>query len=254
MLAAVAVAGLVGFGARMALYPSGHLAVEGDQVVYRVRNGVRLAGRGRVNSYVAKWPAFPTDSGFHQQVARDLEERARSDGGEFATLDRAELWESMWESSAVGRHECEVTCGTALIADRFVSLVCTNSAYTGGAHGNTHYVVWNYGEQAGQAVPVELADLFDPQADWPQRLSELCLGDLRRQQASNVLNGLITNVPPDALESFAVMPEGLQFYFAPYAVGCYAEGSYTVNVPWHLIRVVVPTNSVVAPWAHRQES
>jgi hypothetical protein len=51
-----------------------------------------------------------------------------------------------------------------------------------------------------------------------------------------VIDGSVTNFSAEELSSFAVSPAGIQIHFAPYAVGCYAEGSFVVHAPWHLLR------------------
>ena len=45
------------------------------------------------------------------------------------------------------------------------------------------------------------------------------------------------------LTSFTLSPAGLRFYFSPYHVGSYAEGVYTVGVPYAVISDCIPNDS-----------
>ncbi len=56
------------------------------------------------------------------------------------------------------------------------------------------------------------------------------------------MNGLIQLSKSD-LTSFTLSPAGLRFYFSPYHVGSYAEGIYTVGVPYSAIRDCIPDDS-----------
>ncbi len=47
----------------------------------------------------------------------------------------------------------------------------------------------------------------------------------------------------DDLTSFTLSPPGIRFYFSPYHVGSYADGVFTVGVPYDVIRDCIPETS-----------
>jgi hypothetical protein len=47
----------------------------------------------------------------------------------------------------------------------------------------------------------------------------------------------------DDLTSFTLSPAGMRFYFSPYHVGTYADGVFTVGVPYYVIRDCIPEDS-----------
>ncbi len=60
--------------------------------------------------------------------------------------------------------------------------------------------------------------------------------------AAENMNG-VTPLSTSDLTSFTLSPAGLRFYFSPYHVGSYAEGIYTVGVPYSVIRECIPDDS-----------
>ena len=56
-------------------------------------------------------------------------------------------------------------------------------------------------------------------------------------------------LPPlsdEDLSLFSLTPQGLQFVFPPYAMGSYAEGTYTVLVPYDVARAWAPADGLIA--------
>ena len=82
----------------------------------------------------------------------------------------------------------------------------------------------------------DLKDLFLPESDWGRRLSDACLTELRKQEASSVVNGTIAGFKTEELGRFTVSATGVRLHFSPYHVGSYAEGAFTVQVPWTALK------------------
>ena len=147
----------------------------------------------------------------------------------------------------------------AYVTPNAVSLVQSYWEFTGGVHGNGGYDGKCFVEDQGSVRRLKLEDLFDPNSDWKKRLVKHCVSGLRCQEVSFITDELVQNpesatTSPDSfcdlkqfstddLTSFTLSPAGLRFYFSPYHVGSYADGVFTVGVPYYVIRDCIPAES-----------
>ena len=99
----------------------------------------------------------------------------------------------------------------------------------GGAHPNFAYRTKTF--WAGNELRLE--DLFKPDSGWLVELRRLALIQLFKAGASSIVEG--GTVTESELEFWSLSEGALQFSFAPYAMGCYAEGSYFVEIPFDRI-------------------
>jgi hypothetical protein len=113
-----------------------------------------------------------------------------------------------------------------------VSLALDHFTYSGGAHGMNWTDGLNVRVDGESVSEITLDDCFRPGADYLPALGPLVLTSLKEQEASWVVNGEVTSLEKDGLGSFALGGNGITFFFAPYAMGSYAEGAYEVTVPW----------------------
>lgn len=119
----------------------------------------------------------------------------------------------------------------AWYSDRFLSMRFDVYSYSGGAHGMTWPVCLNVRPSGGDgARRIGLADLFASGVDYAEVLSPILLEDLRKQEAAFVVDGMVDALAASDLSEFTVNPAGITFYFAPYAVGPYAQGGFTSEV------------------------
>lgn len=116
-------------------------------------------------------------------------------------------------------------------APGLLSSLVTVSDYTGGAHPTLNYWSYNLALTGTRLRPFDLGDLFTEDSGWLQILGGLVLADLRDQGADWVLNDTVTEVTEADLQVFVIGPVGLQFVLAPYQVGPWSSGSFTVLVP-----------------------
>lgn len=117
------------------------------------------------------------------------------------------------------------------VAPGLLSSLVTVSDYKGGAHPELDYWAYNLVLTGTRMRPFFLADLFLPASDWREQVSDLVLAALREQQADWVLNGTVTELTEDDLQVFLLSPAGVQFILAPYQVGPWVAGTFTVRIP-----------------------
>jgi DNA-binding transcriptional regulator YbjK len=118
------------------------------------------------------------------------------------------------------------------VSDGLISALVCDYKYAGGAHGMTSFSARNFWLEGGKIKEVELKDFFKPGSAYLKRLSDYAIEDLRRQKASNVVGGTVTMVNADDMQRACITAGGVSLTFGAYEFGCYAEGSFTVLVPW----------------------
>ncbi len=115
--------------------------------------------------------------------------------------------------------------------ERLVSLICGFSDYSGGAHGYYYNFGAAFDVQTGEQLA--LTDLCTDIG----RLASIIAADLYAEDAARFTSGedaLRQTILESYLESadsscWAVMPEGIMFYFPPYGISFYAAGQpYTM--------------------------
>lgn len=110
------------------------------------------------------------------------------------------------------------------------SVLClleTRYIYTGGAHPNTDYRSLTFRRVGEHAVRVTLPNLFRDGAPYRRVLLSEVTRKLRARRAAWIVDGSVTLKERD-LGVFTLTTRGLEFVFAPYAVGPYAQGAVTV--------------------------
>jgi hypothetical protein len=130
------------------------------------------------------------------------------------------------------------------VSGSLISILLSRYEYTGGAHPNSYVSALNYKTTSTGFVNFDLRDLFEKGFNYIDVLSDLCIADLKKQGASFVVEGSVDAISED-LFTFSITPKALQFHFAPYIVGCYAEGMYTVSLPYAQIQHIVDTEGVL---------
>ncbi|MCC6694531.1 MAG: DUF3298 and DUF4163 domain-containing protein, partial [Candidatus Hydrogenedentes bacterium] len=119
------------------------------------------------------------------------------------------------------------------------SILFYTYTYAGGAHGMTTYDCLNVDLSGEAPRSLGLEDLLVSPEIGLAKLSELCLADLKKQEASWVVDGTLASLGKDELAVITISPRGLTFYFEPYAVGSYAEGPYEVTLGFDVVSDVL---------------
>jgi hypothetical protein len=112
-----------------------------------------------------------------------------------------------------------------------LSLLGESSCYSGGAHCNYEFQTLNFWRREGGVEKLRLGRLFRPGSPWREALSKRVIAGLRKAGASAVVDGVVTRLSEDDLSNWTLSDRALEVRFAPYAMGCFAEGSFVVEVP-----------------------
>ncbi len=128
-----------------------------------------------------------------------------------------------------------------------ISMVNEAYRYTGGAHGMTYYTTMNWVVGKNGATEFTIDQMFKKGTEWRKTISDYVIRDLRARGASSVVSGEVRDVSVESMNRFTVSPAGIDLIFGPYEMGCYAEGTWTVLVPWSACKGLIdPTGPVAA--------
>lgn len=197
--------------------------------------------------FIANYPVFLSQSPAIQEAGRLVHREVATAYKEFVQDAKA----TDMPADRKAMFELQDDCRVQYYSDSLISTLGTRFSYTGGAHPNTNHYSLNYLLKDGKAAPVRLADLFLPGAAWEKHLSDLIMADLRHKKAGWVLEGQIKAFAPKDLEVFTLTPRRITFVFSPYAVSCYADGTFTVVVPFKSLEGLIdpagPLKPLLAP-------
>lgn len=114
-------------------------------------------------------------------------------------------------------------------SDRYVSVLFNHHEYTGGAHGNSTYLALSFDVTTGRRLA--LGDVF---TDEKAALALLVPRIADGVQAQKDADAAPVDRDPAAVDAdmsrIVLVPEGARVYYAPYEMGSYAEGEFTVEL------------------------
>jgi hypothetical protein len=140
---------------------------------------------------------------------------------------------------------------TSIVAGRYISILRTDYTYSGGAHPNTMLETLLWDEQVKKRISIRpfFTDLSDNSRAMVEIqnavISSLTVEKKERGTYDANDNEWFKSLQPSLFKIGAVVLEpsteagkssGLMFHYSPYAVGSYAEGSYSAFVPWRILR------------------
>jgi hypothetical protein len=172
-------------------------------------------------------------------AAEAVNNMVRRTVGEFCSKFMRDEMQQAPHDSPISEQSLSVAYNLVYYAPDLVSVLGQHWDYTGGAHGNGGYQTLNLAIREGKVTGLRLADLFRPGSDYLRRLSDRCVDLLHRAEASDVVAGRKVAFSEPDLGAFTIGPKGITFYFAPYEVGCFAEGAYEVTVPYADVAPVI---------------
>lgn len=131
----------------------------------------------------------------------------------------------------------------------YLSLLSHTNVYTGGAHPNTYFGSQLLEVRPSGVTELKVADLFRSDSTWLRRLTPLVLEKLAAQGAAWVTQGDVSTLTVNDLSVFTLAADGLTFYFAPYAMGPYVQGSFEVTIPYDQLLGLAPAGGALEAFA-----
>ena len=134
----------------------------------------------------------------------------------------------------------ESTVKPTLLTGDTLSLLETSFYDTGGAHPNTAYRSLTFYQRGREVEQLGFNNLFRKDTAYQKVLLREVTKKLRARRAAWILDGSVKLKARD-LGVFNLTARGLEFTFAPYAVGPYVQGKFAVTVPYaQLHRLLKP--------------
>jgi hypothetical protein len=117
--------------------------------------------------------------------------------------------------------------------DGLLSILFSVSDYwSGAAHPNSYSMVMNFNLITGK--PIVLKDLFLPNVNYLQFISDYCAADLKKRDRLEFPEGVLPKA--ENFQNWVIADQGLIFYFDPYQVAAYAMGPSQVVVPYAALK------------------
>ncbi|MFM1941871.1 MAG: hypothetical protein RI897_853 [Verrucomicrobiota bacterium] len=216
----------------------------GSYSAIHAKSGIRVFGRGLTRNYHAAVPSLHQNHPAEAMVSSLFLAKAKGLAADFTDTTMSEIWDSArygFQSEYESWDEFEL----AGIGPGWISVRWMSYQYTGGAHGNWGITGLNWQLDPFRPTPIELHHLFREDSPWVELLSTLCIESLKTQGASSVVDNSIASFAAADLNSFTLHQHGLEIHFNPYSVASYAEGAFTVSIPWETVAHLRPPHPVI---------
>lgn len=202
-----------------------------DTLIGTPANGCKIEFRFATIANAAKSPALRSIEAANAEYFFELEDfggTARQAVDSAIRQIAAEMLPDSVEQT-MGTYEISAEAEVT-VTDSLVTYIISRWSFTGGAHGMYNIEYHTYSITDGYEL--SLADLFTA----PQLLGmeKLLREKLYTQYGTDNDEGLAEQgFFPEYIaltENFQITPEGITFYYNPYAIGCYALGAVEVAI------------------------
>lgn len=194
-----------------------------------------LVKKGKYSEAKWSYPLLISQNEVIQNISTKLRERMKPAIEDFQKDAKEGFMTDLITSTWIFTYDYSIE----YYSEKLISFTGLVYSYTGGAHGNTYFVSSNYSIQDEESKLLKLSDLFKKDSKYVKTLSDLIIADLKKQKAGWVANGEITSLKEDEIGPFALSPRGIQFAFAPYAVGPYSDGSFFVTIRYNQLKDII---------------
>ncbi len=215
----------------------------------REGDNLLLAREAETYRISAAYPAKPIPTGGTDENARALDSMETwiaSTTAEFSSFSTSLSPEERQFLGESGRkYELDITYKP------YVSLEAGTVSYefdiyadTGGAHPNFYFHTFTFDERGEE---VALGDLFEPDSEYLETLSEKALASVRAdlserlgEDAAAVIFAEGLSPRPENFQNFVLSDDAFILLVPPYQAAAYAAGSFSVRIPFSLLGAFLP--------------
>jgi hypothetical protein len=196
-----------------------------------------------------EWPVIDLPSGVGSVITKtiedDLRTGAKASEDDYRNALKADGADASSDPFLEGWFVDSV-CDAALVSYEFVSVLCEDATYSGGAHEMAGASSYAWSIDAAGAHRVKIADVVG--AARTSKLEEVLHGELKKRGAAFVVDGTVA--PKDLFYQddgpFAVDRDGITFVFSPYVVGPWSDGEWRQHLDWATLRSIAADPKVIA--------
>ena len=116
-------------------------------------------------------------------------------------------------------------------SDKLVSIFGELHKYAGMPHGSTRYYASNYWFNGKEIQEVSLSSLFLPDKNFADFILNYCESTLQKEKVGYG-DELFPEFEESNLQVFSITKKGLIFTFQPYHIGGWADGPYSITIPF----------------------
>jgi hypothetical protein len=119
------------------------------------------------------------------------------------------------------------------------SLAVTHDEYTGGAHPNYYFTCFTYDKNGSS---IHLNSVLQTDDNSIKTIDKLITDDLKKKDAEWVADGSHSSFEKELKDNeipYLFSSRGIEFYFAPYIAGPYAQGSFIAIVSYTQIKSII---------------
>lgn len=114
---------------------------------------------------------------------------------------------------------------------RYFSLSMNSFSFSGGAHPSTYAQIATYDLQTGRVIPLSEI-ILDTVAFRPLLEQKFIEEKTEPGQPAPTLAEILFQEPLDLPTNYAIVPEGVRFFYNPYEVAAYAFGPTDITLSW----------------------
>jgi hypothetical protein len=128
----------------------------------------------------------------------------------------------------------QITTDTFRLDNRYASYKLNIYEYTGGAHGNSYYQTFSFDLQQKREIgPYDAyRDFVQSEQAFYRIVSDVVMTKLAEQLEDTGWIAQGTGTNPENYRNFVLTEDGITFFFPPYQVAAYSDGSFEVTVDW----------------------
>lgn len=116
--------------------------------------------------------------------------------------------------------------------EEFISIPATYYQYTGGAHGLTTKLTYNYDLNTGKEI--KLNDLFKKDFDYKSIINKVIREDIAKEPSVYFENGALFK-GVDENQAYYLSRDGIIIYFQQYEIAPYASGIREFKIPYDVL-------------------
>lgn len=192
------------------------------------------------------WPVFQSKNLFLQKVNVELQNNAHQVFIEYIEkYKQEEKEESELGEEAISmdfdKRDISYALTPTYATSSLVSVFGELYRYGGGMpHGCSHYFSYNYWFDGKEMQEISLSSLFLSDKNFADFLTHFCLTTLKDERIGYYSPDPEGHIPIeinlDDLQVFTLSKSGLTITFRPYHVGGWADGPYSITIPFESLK------------------
>ncbi len=184
----------------------------------------------------SSYPVFQNKSLFFKSVHNYLQSNAQEEFARWVmqfTEEEKEICELDEEAISMDfdKRDFAYVLTPTYSSDNLVSIFGELYKFDGMPHGSTRYYAFTYWFNGKELQNLNLESLFLPEKNFTNFILGYCESTLQKEKVG-YRDDLFPEFEESNLQVFSITKKGLVFTFQPYHVGGWADGPYSITIPF----------------------